>query len=89
VRPTLYNVHTADDQDSFGQSADYETALRTARAAARDRAGDTILVTYKGFPVRELSLTPDGWFAEEELTTPEEVDRTLLALAPPAVGKQP
>jgi hypothetical protein len=90
-RPTLYNVHTADDTDGFGQSADYETALRIAREAARERAGETILITYKGWGIRELVLRPEaeGQLAEEELTTAEEVDRTLRTLAPPAAGKQP
>ena len=89
MRASVYRVINDTDVDCFGLSDDYETALSIARDAARERPTETILITYKGWAVRHLNFTSDGHVAEEEITTPEEVDRTLLALAPPAVGQQP
>jgi hypothetical protein len=89
MRIHAYQVINDTDDDCFALTDDYETALSEARAAARERPTETILITYKGFPIREMSHTTDGQLAEEELTTPEEVDRTLRTLTPPAVGKQP
>jgi hypothetical protein len=89
MRASVYRVVDEHDQDCFSLSDHYETALSAAREAARERPNDVILITYKGFVIRELSLTQDGQVTEEEITSPETVDRTLLALAPPAVGKQP
>ena len=89
MRASVYRVINDTDDDSFGESADYETALGIARAAARERPTETILITYKGFPIRHLNFMPDGQVAEEEIDLPERVDRTLLALTPPAAGKQP
>jgi hypothetical protein len=88
MRPIVYNVINDTDDDSFGLADDYETALGMAREAARARPAETILIIYKGWAVRQLNFTADGQVAEEELTTPEEVDRTLRTLTPPA-GKQP
>jgi hypothetical protein len=84
----VYRVVDEHDVDCFCLSGDYETALGAAREAAQERPTTTILLTYKGFVIRELSLTTDGRVAEEEITSLEAVDRTLLALAPQPPGSR-
>jgi hypothetical protein len=86
---SVYRVVDEHDADCFCLSDDYETVLSAAREAAQERPTTTILLTYKGFVIRELLLRADGQVAEEEITSPEAVDRTLLAVAPTPVGKQP
>ena len=39
MRVPKYRVITDDDEDSFGNTEDFETALSLAREAARNRAG--------------------------------------------------
>lgn len=68
MRTTLYHVVNDTDEDSFGEAADYETALSLARSAARERpSGETILIEYKGRVIRHLTLMPNGLVAEEEI----------------------
>jgi hypothetical protein len=83
-----YRISNDTDDDCFGLADDYQAALTTARAAARERPAETIQITYRGWAIRHLFLAPEGHVAEEEITTPEMVDRRLLAQAPPG-GKQP
>lgn len=63
----LYQVINDSDEDCFGYTDDYETALSIAREAARDRPNETILLTRKGFVIRHLVLAPDGRVEEEEI----------------------
>jgi hypothetical protein len=84
-----YRIVNDTDDDCFGLTDDYDTALRAGREAARERPAETILITYKGRAIRHLFLVPEGQVVEEEITTPEEVERALRAITPPAVGKQP
>jgi hypothetical protein len=88
MRVATYRVITDNDEDSFGDPEDYETASRLAREAALDRPTETILITYKGYAIRQLFHTPDGRLMEEGLESPEEIDRRVIALTPSWVGKQ-
>lgn len=67
MRTPLYQVINDTDEDSFGVSDDFETALSIARSAALERTGETILITHKGFAIRQLVLMPDGRVTEEEI----------------------
>ena len=68
MRTNLYHIISETNEDRFGETDNFEEAIRIARSVAREGpAGDPVSIEHQGKVIRQLVLLPNGRVAEEEI----------------------
>jgi hypothetical protein len=68
MNQNAYCIISETTEDRFGETDNFEEAVRMARTLAREsQAGDPVSIEYRGKVIRQLVLMPNGKIAEEEI----------------------
>jgi hypothetical protein len=68
MNQSAYCIISEITEDRFGETDNFEEAVRMARTLAREsQAGDPVSIEYRGKVIRQLVLMPNGKIAEEEI----------------------
>jgi hypothetical protein len=68
VRPDLYHIISESSEDRFGETTNFEEALRLARSVVCEgQPGDPVSIEHQGKVIRQFVLLSDGHVVEHEI----------------------